>query len=176
MPLPAASVSRAETSALDQEAAAMVDDLETSLAASLPKRRLSGKGTPPSRSDATDDDDEGVDQSRRADGQGLVEPSLLVAASAGLGAAAPLVSLLPLWDYLLVRHDKHFGYVKNPRHLLCFCACVFAFESVGFGSARCGVKREARERKIEGKKMSLKVVVIYIFLCNALFPSGWACY
>ncbi|CAN0563909.1 unnamed protein product, partial [Ectocarpus sp. 12 AP-2014] len=27
-----------------------------------------------------------------------------------LGASAPLGQLLPLWDYLLVRHDKHFGF------------------------------------------------------------------
>lgn len=111
MPLPAASVSRAETSALDQQAAAMVDDLESSLAAALPRRRSTGKSSPVSADDSSDGD--GV-TSRPvrvggAEGQGLVEPSLLVAANAGLGASAPLRCLLLLWDYLLVRHDKHFG-------------------------------------------------------------------
>lgn len=107
MPLPAASVSRAETSALDQEAAAMVDDLESSLAASLPKRRSLSKGASFNRAESADGEGSGG-RAGRAAGQGLVEPSLLVAANAGLGASAPLRCLLPLWDYLLVRHDKHF--------------------------------------------------------------------
>lgn len=119
MPLPAASVSRAETSALDQEAAAMVDDLESSLAAFVPRRRASMSGSAAQADTAASGASSnnsgrgspGSDDGRppRADGQGLVEPSLLVAAHAGLGASAPLGSLLPLWDYLLVRHDKHFG-------------------------------------------------------------------
>lgn len=112
MPLPAESVSRAETTALDQEAAAMVDDLESSLAASLPKRRsssaITGKaGESSSQAEAAEEG-----EAEDGQGQGLVEPSLLVAASAGLGAASSLPALLPLWDYLLVRQDKHFGYVR----------------------------------------------------------------
>lgn len=111
MPLPAASVSRAETSALDQQAAAMVDDLESSLAAALPRRRLAGKSSPVSVDDTSDGGGVATRPGRVGglEGQGLVEPSLLVAANAGLGASAPLRCLLPLWDYLLVRHDKHFG-------------------------------------------------------------------
>lgn len=116
MPLPAESVSRAETTALDQEAAALVDDLESSLAASLPKRRsslaVSGKA-----GDSSSQAEEGEVEDRQ--GQGLVEPSLLVAANAGLGAASSLPALLPLWDYLLVRQDKHFGYVR-----VLFCGCA----------------------------------------------------
>ncbi|CAM9516153.1 unnamed protein product [Hapterophycus canaliculatus] len=126
MPLPAASVSRAETSALDQEAAAMVDDLESSLAAFVPRRRASmaasaaqgetpgsgGRGDGDGSGDGAGGGSSGTTEGRapRADGKGLVEPSLLVAAHAGLGASAPLGSLLALWDYLLVRHDKHFGF------------------------------------------------------------------
>lgn len=123
MPLPAASASRAETSALDQEAAAMVDDLESSLAALVPRRRASmagaaagkGAGAAARGTDVTNGsrptsaDGRSARQDGQGQGQGLVEPSLLVAANAGLGAAAPLGQLLPLWDYLLVRHDKHFG-------------------------------------------------------------------
>lgn len=110
MPLPAASVSRAETSALDQEAAAMVDDLESSLLASLPPRRsLSGKGISVEAVDGGDGGGGEEGRSGRGEGQGLVEPSLLVAANAGLGASVSHKRLLPLWDYLLVRHDKHFG-------------------------------------------------------------------
>ena len=122
MPLPAASVSRAETSALDQEAAAMVDDLESSLPPSLQMRRLS-VGSPASAHAATAStttaaaaaagvdavEAEGRAGQGQGQGQGVVEPSLLVAANAGLGASAPLGCLLPLWDYLLIRHDKHFG-------------------------------------------------------------------
>ena len=119
MPLPAASVSRAETSALDQEAAAMVDDLESSLPPSLQMRRLS-VGSPAGSHTATASTTttaaaaaavDGVEAGTRGgQGQGgVVEPSLLVAANAGLGASAPLGCLLPLWDYLLIRHDKHFG-------------------------------------------------------------------
>lgn len=53
----------------------------------------------------------GAGRGAGAEGQlkGLIEPSLLVAANAGLGASVPLVRLLPVWDYLLVRWDKHFG-------------------------------------------------------------------
>lgn len=116
MPLPAASASRAETSALDQEAAAMVDDLESSLAAFVPRRRASmaaaGAGAAAQELEAEAANGSrttAAARSARAEGQGLVEPSLLVAASAALGAAASLGQLLPLWDYLLVRHDKHFG-------------------------------------------------------------------
>eukprot|EP00752_Nemacystus_decipiens_P001235 g1234.t1 len=114
MPLPAASASRAETSALDQQAAAMVDDLESSLAAFVPRRRASMLGSAAREAEAANGSRPGSagGRSPRADGreQGLVEPSLLVAANAGLGAAAPLGQLLPLWDYLLVRQDKHFGF------------------------------------------------------------------
>ncbi|CAM9620253.1 unnamed protein product, partial [Scytosiphon promiscuus] len=119
MPLPAASVSRAETSALDQQAAAMVDDLESSLEAFVPRRRASiassatqGETAGAGAGGGGGEGSSGTAEGRppRADGQGLVEPSLLVAAHAGLGASAPLGSLLPLWDYLLVRHDKHFGF------------------------------------------------------------------
>lgn len=111
MPLPAASVSHAETSALDLEAAAMVDDLESSLGAPLNRRRSAGKGlsSTPHDENGTSDVGEGGAESLRAEGQGLVEPSFLVAANAGMGNSVPLSSLLPLWDYLLVRHDKHFG-------------------------------------------------------------------
>lgn len=119
MPLPAASVSRAETSALDQEAAAMVDDLESSLAGVVPRRRASIAAATAAASarsagpaaEAANGGSGPVAAARaaRADGQGVVEPSLLVAANAGLGASVPLARLLPLWDYLLVRHDKHFG-------------------------------------------------------------------
>lgn len=112
MPLPAASASRAETSALDQQAAAMVDDLESSLAAFVPRRRATMSGAAAHETEAANGSKPAAGgRSPRADGQGqgLVEPSLLVAANAGLGAAAPLGQLLPLWDYLLVRHDKHFG-------------------------------------------------------------------
>lgn len=116
MPLPAESVSRAETTALDQEAAAMVDDLESSLAASLPKRR-SSSGISGKAGDSSSQAEEGEAEDRQ--GQGLVEPSLLVAAGAGLGAASSLPALLPLWDYLLVRQDKHFGYVR-----VFFCECA----------------------------------------------------
>lgn len=96
----------------------MVDDLESSLAAFVPRRRASmadsaahetevvNGSRPPAAAAAA-----AAGRSARAEGegQGLVEPSLLVAANAGLGAAAALGRLLPLWDYLLVRHDKHFG-------------------------------------------------------------------
>lgn len=110
MPLPAASASRAETSALDQQAAAMVDDLESSLAAFVPRRRASMAGAAAHETEAANGSrPTAAARSARAEGQGLVEPSLLVAANAGLGAAAALGQLLPLWDYLLVRHDKHFG-------------------------------------------------------------------
>lgn len=109
MPLPAASVSRAETTALDQEAAAMVDDLESSLAGFVPRRRASMAGSVAQAEAVKGSGSGGGGRPARADGQGLVEPSLLVAANAGLGASVPLDRLLPLWDYLLVRHDKHFG-------------------------------------------------------------------
>lgn len=99
----------------------MVDDLESSLPPSLQMRRLS-VGSPASAHAATASTTtavaaagvDGVEAEGRAgqgqgQGQGVVEPSLLVAANAGLGASAPLGCLLPLWDYLLIRHDKHFG-------------------------------------------------------------------
>lgn len=118
LPLPAASVSRAETSALDQQAAAMVDDLESSLPSSV-RRPSSARGNPAEaftgQEDGEGDDGGGVGgacgRGSGAEGQskGLIEPSLLVAANAGLGASVPLTKLLPLWDYLLVRRDKHFG-------------------------------------------------------------------
>lgn len=125
MPLPAASASRAETSAKDQETAAMVDDLESSLGAFVPRRRASmagaaaqaahgaeganGSNLPAAAAAAAAARSPLAEGQGQGQGQGLVEPSLLVAANAGLGAAAPLGRLLPLWDYLLVRHDKHFG-------------------------------------------------------------------
>lgn len=97
----------------------MVDDLESSLPPSLQMRRLS-VGSPASAHAATAstttaaaaaavDGAEGGERPGQGQGQGVVEPSLLVAANAGLGASAPLGCLLPLWDYLLIRHDKHFG-------------------------------------------------------------------
>lgn len=86
----------------------MVDDLESSLAGFVPRRRASMGGSV-AQAEAVKGSESGVGRPARADGQGLVEPSLLVAASAGLGASVPLGRLLPLWDYLLVRHDKHFG-------------------------------------------------------------------
>lgn len=122
MPLPAASVSRAETCARDQEAAALVDDLESSLGPSSISLRRQSAGRPkPSRAfspeegegeDAEDDVASGLGSpggSASSEKQGLIEPSLLVAACSGLGAAVPLERLVLLWDYLLVRRDKHFG-------------------------------------------------------------------
>lgn len=115
MPLPGVSASRAETSALDQEASAMVDDLESSLEGFAPRRRSMKAGSA-AQAEAVGGAEGGgaaaaaaAGRPARAAGKGLVEPSLLVAANAALGAAAPLGRLLPLWDYLLVRHDKHFG-------------------------------------------------------------------
>lgn len=94
----------------------MVDDLESSLPPSLQMRRLS-VGSPAAQSAAASktttatevDEVEAGGRVGQGQGQGVVEPSLLVAANAGLGASAPLGCLLPLWDYLLIRHDKHFG-------------------------------------------------------------------
>lgn len=108
MPLPAASVSRAETTARDQQASAMVDDLESSLAGFVPRRRASMAGSV-AQVEVVKGSGSGGARPARSDGQGLIEPSLLVAANAGLGASVTLGRLLPLWDYLLVRHDKHFG-------------------------------------------------------------------
>lgn len=116
MPLPAASVSRAETSAQDQQAAAMVDDLESSLPGS--RRRSASRAKPPDKATlmgAEGEEEEGAGGPGRSgrgtvgQSKGLIEPSLLVAANAGLGASVPLARLLPLWDYMLVRRDKHFG-------------------------------------------------------------------
>ncbi|CBJ33932.1 conserved unknown protein [Ectocarpus siliculosus] len=117
MPLPGASASHAETSALDQEASAMVDDLESSLQGFAPRRRSMKAGST-AQAEAVGGGAAGgpaaaaaaAGRPARAAGEGLVEPSLLVAANAALGASAPLGRLLPLWDYLLVRHDKHFGF------------------------------------------------------------------
>ncbi|CAB1096071.1 unnamed protein product [Ectocarpus sp. CCAP 1310/34] len=117
MPLPGASASHAETSALDQEASAMVDDLESSLEGFAPRRRSMKAGSA-AQAEAVGGAAAGgpaaaaaaAGRPARAAGKGLVEPSLLVAANAALGASAPLGRLLPLWDYLLVRHDKHFGF------------------------------------------------------------------
>lgn len=116
MPLPAASVSRAETSAQDQQAAAMVDDLESSLPGS--RRRSASRAKPPDKATfmgAEGEEEGGAGGPGRGgrgtvgQSKGLIEPSLLVAANAGLGASVPLARLLPLWDYMLVRRDKHFG-------------------------------------------------------------------
>lgn len=122
MPLPAASVSRAETSARDQETAAMVDDLESSLGPSIARRRQSAGRGNPAQAFSQEQDDGDVSESREggavgmalragssSESQGLVEPSLLVAACSGLGSTVPLERLVLLWDYLLVRRDKHFG-------------------------------------------------------------------
>ncbi len=92
----------------------MVDDLESSLGGVLPRRRASMTAAAASAGPAAEAANGGsgpvaAARAQRAGGKGLIEPSLLVAANAGLGASVPLGRLLPLWDYLLVRHDKHFG-------------------------------------------------------------------
>ncbi|CAN0371679.1 unnamed protein product, partial [Discosporangium mesarthrocarpum] len=133
MPLPAASVSRDETQELDREASALVDDLEMSLPeanrrASIGRAGAAGAGVEGARAGVGVGGGEAPEQgdgagefalgrSRHAspghqggDMGGLVEPSLLAAGFAGLGASAPPGRLLPLWDYLLVRRDKYFGF------------------------------------------------------------------
>ncbi|CAM9643606.1 unnamed protein product, partial [Phaeothamnion confervicola] len=121
MPRRETGESRRETERLDEEAAALVDDIEARTPAGRRRRResASSAGSPPTPAAlnspapgaATDAaTTPATPRVPEAETEGLVPPSLLTALFAALGNRVHPAAMLPLWDYFLIRRDRHFGY------------------------------------------------------------------